>query len=1170
MIKRLFKVTGLSLLALVIVLLAGLAWVLGTESGLQQSLALAKKVAPGELEWEEANGKLIGPLKVLGLHYSQSDGLDTRVSALDFNWHPSALLGAELAIEQLLIEGVEVRLPEPAVQPEEAPSTSGGLTDISLPLSIKLEDIAINDIALYPANSDEAIEISRVALTGSVDGSEIQLTEFAVSAPQGELTLAGDVATRDDYPMNLRINWQADLDLGSPLEGEGSVSGSLAKLQINHQVTGFAQADIAATVSDVISSPTWDASIQASAETRDTGPVTVDADIAGTTELIQLRSLRARLSDSNGELSASGDITLASLNSDLQGAWQNIVWPLQGAPQFNIAEGRFQFSGTPDEYQMRIDTVVDGETIPAGQWTLQADGSTTELSDFSAQGQTLDGTITISGSAEWEDQPSWDVEVDTRNINPARQWREFPGSIDMQIASQGRMDETGIELNADITQLSGSLREQALSGQGRVRMAGDQVSIDNIELIHGATRLDANGQIDEEIALDFKFASPDLATLLPELTGSISMVGSVAGTAQAPQLTTRANAESVSFAGNRIGALQIELDGSLAEDAISSVTLNAKDISAGGQSISNMTLTGEGSALQHSVALSASTDQGNISTQANGGLVDNTWTGELSALQLDETQAGDWRLREAVKITASAEKADASKLCLDNADKLGSLCVVANWLATGDSTASLSISELSPKLAQAYIPPGFVVDTALNADATAVMGADGNLDAKAAITLDSGALTLNDDSSPIRLDLMPTNIDVSLQGDNATMELSTAFTDFGTIDLSGAIADPAGEGKLSGKLNADFTDLTLISAFAPQVQQIAGTLQSDLSLGGTLESPKIEGELALTDFSAEIPETAMLIEETQFSVKGNPDGTLTLDGQSRSGEGQLSIKGSVDPGTRALNIAIDGENYEVANTALMQAVVSPQLAIAMDNSGMQVEGTVTIPSAYINANGGNEGIKTVSSSSDVVFVTQDGEQVEEQASQLSLDVQINLGDSVEVEAGDFRGRLEGDLRVEQTPELAPRGTGTINVVNGDYVIYGQQLDMERGRILFSGGPVDNPSLDMQVARTVQEYEVVAGAKIQGTVQAPRLELYSEPSMPDASILSFILLGQPPGTGASYTLGKYLTPDLYVSYGIGLFDAINTFNMRYSLTDRLALEAASGIGSSADLIFTIEK
>ena len=119
--------------------------------------------------------------------------------------------------------------------------------------------------------------------------------------------------------------------------------------------------------------------------------------------------------------------------------------------------------------------------------------------------------------------------------------------------------------------------------------------------------------------------------------------------------------------------------------------------------------------------------------------------------------------------------------------------------------------------------------------------------------------------------------------------------------------------------------------------------------------------------------------------------------------------------------------------------------------------------------------------------------------------------------------------------------------------------------------MDNPSLDMEVARTVQEYDVIAGARIQGTAKAPRLELYSEPSMPDASILSYILLGQPPGaTGASYTIGKYLTPDLYVSYGIGLFDAINTFNMRYKLTEKLSVEAASGSGSSADLIYTIEK
>ena len=203
----------------------------------------------------------------------------------------------------------------------------------------------------------------------------------------------------------------------------------------------------------------------------------------------------------------------------------------------------------------------------------------------------------------------------------------------------------------------------------------------------------------------------------------------------------------------------------------------------------------------------------------------------------------------------------------------------------------------------------------------------------------------------------------------------------------------------------------------------------------------------------------------------------------------------------------------MANTALINAVISPELNVDMQEAGMTVSGKLTIPSAFINANGGNEGIKTVSASSDVVFVSDETEEVETPPSLLNVDVQIVLGDSVEVEAGDFKGRLEGDLRVQQTPELAPRGTGTITVVNGDYVIYGQELKMERGRVLFSGGPIDNPTLDMEVAREVTEYDVVAGARIKGTAQAPRLELYSEPSMPDASILSFILVGQPPGDGS---------------------------------------------------------
>jgi len=55
------------------------------------------------------------------------------------------------------------------------------------------------------------------------------------------------------------------------------------------------------------------------------------------------------------------------------------------------------------------------------------------------------------------------------------------------------------------------------------------------------------------------------------------------------------------------------------------------------------------------------------------------------------------------------------------------------------------------------------------------------------------------------------------------------------------------------------------------------------------------------------------------------------------------------------------------------------------------------------------------------------------------------------------------------------------------------------------------------------------------------------------------------------LGKYLSPDLYVGYGVGLFNAINNFNVKYRVSKRLMFESNSSVsGIGADLIYTVEQ
>ena len=59
--------------------------------------------------------------------------------------------------------------------------------------------------------------------------------------------------------------------------------------------------------------------------------------------------------------------------------------------------------------------------------------------------------------------------------------------------------------------------------------------------------------------------------------------------------------------------------------------------------------------------------------------------------------------------------------------------------------------------------------------------------------------------------------------------------------------------------------------------------------------------------------------------------------------------------------------------------------------------------------------------------------------------------------------------------------------------------------------------------------------------------------------------------ASFVIGKYLTPSLYVSYGVGLFEPVNTLRLRYTISRRWRLVTESSTAASGgDLIYHIER
>jgi translocation and assembly module TamB len=71
----------------------------------------------------------------------------------------------------------------------------------------------------------------------------------------------------------------------------------------------------------------------------------------------------------------------------------------------------------------------------------------------------------------------------------------------------------------------------------------------------------------------------------------------------------------------------------------------------------------------------------------------------------------------------------------------------------------------------------------------------------------------------------------------------------------------------------------------------------------------------------------------------------------------------------------------------------------------------------------------------------------------------------------------------------------------------------------------------------------------------------------------ISLGSSPGETqeqARLTVGKYLSPKLFVSYGIGLFQPGNVFKLLYDLGKGFKLSTESGTFTGADLLYTVER
>ncbi|MGR6034249.1 MAG: translocation/assembly module TamB domain-containing protein [Candidatus Nitrosoglobus sp.] len=437
---------------------------------------------------------------------------------------------------------------------------------------------------------------------------------------------------------------------------------------------------------------------------------------------------------------------------------------------------------------------------------------------------------------------------------------------------------------------------------------------------------------------------------------------------------------------------------------------------------------------------------------------------------------------------------------------------------------------------------------------------------------------------------------------------------------------------LNGQISMAFGDLAFLGTLLPELQAAHGQLRVDLKLGGNITAPQLLGQVVLQKGSAQIPNLGLDLTGIQLQVNAGEAGRITLKGKVYSGQGQLILdgQGRLDPAAGwAANLTISGERFKAMDTPEATAFISPNLQIKVEKAGIHVMGKVVIPEATLMV----KNIETrggVPVSKDVVIISRKKKAVEKAKSiPIYAQVEIILGDKITVQAFGFKGGVAGSLLVTEIPGKPTTGSGVIHVAQksknqyqNQYQAYGQQLELRRGQVIFAG-PIDNPQLNIEAVRRIDSDNVVVGVRIQGSASAPVSTLFSEPPMNESNILAYLVLGRPltassggdnnqllanaatslglagggflaqsligkklgldvgvetinPGnTGntqsSAFMIGKYLSPRLYIGYGVGILQRFNVFRIRYTLFKHLIIQAETGgIQTGADLFYDLER
>ena len=1175
--------TLIALIIFIVIVLAVLYWLAGTDSGFSRTANLANKHVEG-LEIVEPSGNLFRGISAQSVLFS-NDTIDVKATALDSDWRVGCLFKRgfcfdKMHLQELYVTSLASATEEPPPEPRDQAIE---LPEINLPINIDVTDIRIDTFIFQGPDDAPEQRLDNLQLSANTQQSKLNIKNLSLdyqpadaplNAQPISAQLSGDIELSGDYPLTMLLTVSADDVLPDTiLEGEGAqpisinttLSNSLADLALNTRISGL-----------------------------------VDANI----------ELRAKPLEPT--LPAKLNISSARLG-----------WPVISQSQVLAENLDITVSGDMNDYRFSIDTQVSGEQAPETRISLSGVANTQRITLPSINIETLGGVTQGRALASLAQPIVWSSQWDIADIDPSIQVPDLMGKLNGTISVSGVVDGERWSIDLNEAVIDGTLRDLPFRLDAKVSKELNNLwRIDNVSLNNDKNLIEAQGRVGENIDISADINLPQLQNIVPELAGGFDATVKVQGDLASPDIALDAQAEVLRFNDILVRSLAMrgDIDKLFFED--STLNIDVESVRAGENTVNNTTLALTGQRDQHQLNLSADGPQSTAMALALSGALDETfnWAGVLGEAQIN-LPSHKLNLADPININwlNDDQKVSVSSHCWSISGE-ASLCLKQPFNSGPEGNTSLALEQYSLNRLNAFLPENMSTAGLLGADVDLSWGGNGPSDRQALVTAklsDAQLKTVDALGDPVVLDIDQIRLNVDAQPDNAQAVLAMNSQTLGstTVVIKLDPSDP--DSTLDGSLDLQALKLDIAQAFLPDFDEVSGTITAQGTLAGTLTEPDFNGAVVLDEpvLRAEILPLPVTGGRLVARISGQ---RMTLNGQVLSDEGSVEVegRGTLDPENWRAQVSLKGRQLNLSSEPLMESTINHDINIDATARRISVTGDIDIPQAIIDVEELPEGVSTVSD--DVVII----EDIEEQAptdapaSSLNLAValDVSLGDDVTVSAYGLDANLTGDMDVRIRGNKPPQLGGEIRVVDGIFKKYGQDLEAN-GQVLFVG-PIDGTRLAIDAVREIESEDRTAGLRIQGTVAEPEITLFTDPSdKSQDAILSYVILGRDinqasdqeadllataaialavrggktvgsglasrlgveefalesrgSGNDAELVVSGRLNDRLLLRYGRGVFNAEKTLYLRYDLTKKLYLEAAQGAERAADLFYSFE-